>query len=147
MGNLFKSVGPCKWDQAEVPCGLVRIRFKVNPICSRNSGHSSSGHSGSTPAKVAIKWFLYVLIARSALFLRCWPTGVISMVTFCFRNSFRTDSDIWLSSQRIFTSLSPLSVTTKKCSILKRCGPVMHARTATSTKWCVTKKSSHRSRP
>ena len=69
---------------------------------TRRRSHSASGKSLSHEAKPAIQWFLNVLMARSAAFLRCILGGVNSycflfFVSACFRSRLHS-----LSSRKFF---------------------------------------------
>ena len=52
----------------------ARREFNVREHCGRSLSHSCIGKLGSTVQSPAIRWFLYVLIARSAA-LRLWIWG------------------------------------------------------------------------
>ena len=51
-----------------------RSKFNVILHCGRSRSHSREGNCGSHVYKPAIRWFLYVRIARSAAFRR-WMCG------------------------------------------------------------------------
>jgi hypothetical protein len=48
-----------------------RNRFKVRMACGSNRSHSDKGKFESTVQRMETKWFLKVLIARSAALARC----------------------------------------------------------------------------
>ena len=53
-----------------------RRRLRVITACGISLSQMWRGKVGSTEQSPAMKWFLNVCMARSALFLRCRPDGV-----------------------------------------------------------------------
>ena len=85
-GVLLKLKFPKRYAYADnfgLTCAFLS-RFNVVVYCGRSLSHSSIGKVGSKDTNPAKKWFLKVLIALSAAFLRCTCGGTNWYDIFCF---------------------------------------------------------------
>jgi hypothetical protein len=103
IGWASKSYAPLVPSHADILgcAGHGRSRLTVISACSKSSFHAHMGKLGSTPAIRAIKWFLNVRIARSALFLLCWCGGTRSIWMWCFCRCSVNAMEVSLSRQSL----------------------------------------------
>ena len=112
MGVELISNRPHNISHAEIVGfeGDTRIRLSVSSACSMKSSQRDIGHSGSMPAKIAMKCPFQVLIARSALLVRCCATGVSSSSITLLSNQVSILAEISLSIRTIFSGVAPRSL-------------------------------------
>ncbi len=70
-------------------------KLRVSIICGSSLSQSLIGNVSSTPARIALKWFLKVCIACSAR-LRLWLSGGTNWIVQFFCISFSYSSDALL---------------------------------------------------
>ena len=72
-GVQLKSKVPLSWDSVDRQ-GLMlycKIKFNVNVACGMSLFQRCNRKEGSQQLSPAIRWFLYVAIARSVALVRC----------------------------------------------------------------------------
>ena len=74
------------------------IMLRVMSACSNILHQFAILNEGGVPALIAVKWFLNILHARLAMFVRCMSAGVYCTAACCSAMNVSTSRDVSLSS-------------------------------------------------